>query len=290
MGDEILALNWVNFYDYKVSNMCFCLYNHPNLEHSTKALGQKMHLAKLPSSKGNKQNTSSLTNDKKTEPYDNIALCAEVINRALCSNDITSTHHAVGAPMLLLFLLEIDQDMVMSDELKQTKFNLIVSNPFTTYGPPKNWPIYEIKSDYQISEMPALAPLYTVPNHNEWMNAIRGTMSLAVHVCSLHSEMEQQAIIQNEILKLLSKSDNIEIDLICKQNWIKRNGTFEPELTEWVSRIPPVEKICNDNKQPVYANRLFVRPIVFRKDSFPVSNKTELVTKKKYKEKPYYYF
>uniref|UniRef100_A0A915HJ81 Uncharacterized protein n=1 Tax=Romanomermis culicivorax TaxID=13658 RepID=A0A915HJ81_ROMCU len=55
----------------------FCLCNHANVEHSTKALGQKMHLAKLPSIKGSKQNTSSMTDDKKTEPYDNIALCAE---------------------------------------------------------------------------------------------------------------------------------------------------------------------------------------------------------------------
>uniref|UniRef100_A0A915K9V1 Uncharacterized protein n=1 Tax=Romanomermis culicivorax TaxID=13658 RepID=A0A915K9V1_ROMCU len=56
----------------------FCLCNHANVEHSTKALGQKMHPAKLPSIKGSKQNTSSVTDDKKTEPYDNVALCAEM--------------------------------------------------------------------------------------------------------------------------------------------------------------------------------------------------------------------
>uniref|UniRef100_A0A915JCK7 Uncharacterized protein n=1 Tax=Romanomermis culicivorax TaxID=13658 RepID=A0A915JCK7_ROMCU len=132
MRDEILALNQVIFYDYKVSNMCFCLYNHANVEHSTKALGQKMHPAKLLLIKGSKQNLLSMTDDEKTEPYDNVILCAEVIDRALCSNDVTSINHATGALMPLLFLSEIDQSMVMSDELKQMNFSLVVTDPFTT--------------------------------------------------------------------------------------------------------------------------------------------------------------
>uniref|UniRef100_A0A915KIW3 Uncharacterized protein n=1 Tax=Romanomermis culicivorax TaxID=13658 RepID=A0A915KIW3_ROMCU len=33
-----------------------------------------------------------------------------------------------------------------------------------------------------------------------------------------------------------------------------------------------------------------MRPIVFQNDSFPVSSETDLVSKKKYKENPYYYF
>uniref|UniRef100_A0A915JJH3 Uncharacterized protein n=1 Tax=Romanomermis culicivorax TaxID=13658 RepID=A0A915JJH3_ROMCU len=147
-----------------------------------------------------------------------------------------------------------------------------------------------MKSHHQISETPALTQLYLVPNRNEWINAIRGTMPLAIHVCSPHSEMELRAIIKNEIRKLLSKSDNIEIDLICEQNWIKRDSTFELELTEWVSRIPIVKKICNDNKGLVYVNRYFMRLIIFGNDSFPVSSETDLVTKKKYKENSYYYF
>uniref|UniRef100_A0A915KZC3 Uncharacterized protein n=1 Tax=Romanomermis culicivorax TaxID=13658 RepID=A0A915KZC3_ROMCU len=86
------------------------------------------------------------------------------------------------------------------------------------------------------------------------MNAIRGAMPLAVHICSRHSEMELCAIIKNKIPKLLSKSNNMEIDLICQQNWIKRDGTFKLELTEWVSPIPVVQNNCNNNKQLVYGN------------------------------------
>uniref|UniRef100_A0A915HU57 Uncharacterized protein n=1 Tax=Romanomermis culicivorax TaxID=13658 RepID=A0A915HU57_ROMCU len=111
--------------------------------------------------------------------------------------------------------------MVMSDELRPTNFNLIITNPFTTYGPPETWPIYDIKSEHHIPEMPVLAPLYTIPNHNEWMNAICGMMPLAIHVGAPNSEVELRAIIRNGILKLLAQSDNIEIDLIWEQNWIK---------------------------------------------------------------------
>uniref|UniRef100_A0A915I8H7 Uncharacterized protein n=1 Tax=Romanomermis culicivorax TaxID=13658 RepID=A0A915I8H7_ROMCU len=71
-----------------------------------------MHPLKLPSIKGSKQNTSSLTEDGKIELYDDAAICARVIDRALGSNDITSIHHAVGSLMSLLFLYEIDQNMV----------------------------------------------------------------------------------------------------------------------------------------------------------------------------------
>uniref|UniRef100_A0A915K270 Uncharacterized protein n=1 Tax=Romanomermis culicivorax TaxID=13658 RepID=A0A915K270_ROMCU len=91
-----------------------------------------MHPSKLPSIKGSKQNTSSLTDDGKLEPYDNANICAEVIDRALRPKDIISIHHAVGAPMLLLFLSRIDQNMVMSDKMKQTNFNLVVNNLFST--------------------------------------------------------------------------------------------------------------------------------------------------------------
>uniref|UniRef100_A0A915HKT7 Uncharacterized protein n=1 Tax=Romanomermis culicivorax TaxID=13658 RepID=A0A915HKT7_ROMCU len=142
----------------------------------------------------------------------------------------------------------MDQNMVMRDEMKQTNFNLVVNNPFSTYPSPKTWPIYNMKSNHQISEMPALVGLYLVPNHNEWMNPVRATMPIAVHVCSLHSEMELQALIKNKIPKLLSKSNNIGIDLIPEQNWIKCHGTFELELIKWVIRIPVVEKLCRNNK------------------------------------------
>uniref|UniRef100_A0A915K041 Uncharacterized protein n=1 Tax=Romanomermis culicivorax TaxID=13658 RepID=A0A915K041_ROMCU len=122
------------------------------------------------------------------------------------------------------------------------------------------------------------------------MNAIRGTMPLVVHVCSPHSQTELRGIIKNEVLKLLSKSESLDINLICKQNWIKCDGTFELELVEWSSHIPIVQKTRSDNKRSVYENRYFMQPIVFRNDSFPISNETNLVTKKKYKENPYYYF
>uniref|UniRef100_A0A915J2K8 Uncharacterized protein n=1 Tax=Romanomermis culicivorax TaxID=13658 RepID=A0A915J2K8_ROMCU len=127
--------------DEQVPNLRYCLYNHPNVEHTTKPLGQKMHPSKLPSIKGSKQNKSSLTDDGKLEPYDNANICTEVIDRALRSNDIPSIHHTVGAPMSLLFLFKIDQNMVMSDEMKQTNFNLVMNDPFSTYGPPETWPI-----------------------------------------------------------------------------------------------------------------------------------------------------
>uniref|UniRef100_A0A915JWX8 Uncharacterized protein n=1 Tax=Romanomermis culicivorax TaxID=13658 RepID=A0A915JWX8_ROMCU len=128
--------------------MRYCLYNYVNVEHTTKLLGQKMHPSKLPSIKGSKQNTSSLTDDGKIKPYDDAAICAGVIDRAVRSNDITSIHHAVRAPMSLLFLSKIDQNMVMSDKVKQTNFCLVVNNPFSTYSPPETWPIYknEIRS------------------------------------------------------------------------------------------------------------------------------------------------
>uniref|UniRef100_A0A915IRL3 Uncharacterized protein n=1 Tax=Romanomermis culicivorax TaxID=13658 RepID=A0A915IRL3_ROMCU len=60
-------------------------------------------------------------------------------------------------------------------------FNLIVNDPFSTYGPPETWPIYEMKFDHQIAKMPALMPLYSLPNHHQWMNAVRGTMPLVAH-------------------------------------------------------------------------------------------------------------
>uniref|UniRef100_A0A915I7Q6 Uncharacterized protein n=1 Tax=Romanomermis culicivorax TaxID=13658 RepID=A0A915I7Q6_ROMCU len=131
-----------------------------------------MHPSKLPSIKGSKQNMSSLTDDGKVEPYDDAPVCARVIDRALRTNDITSIYHAVRAPMSLLFLSEIDQNMVMSDEVKRMNFNLVVNDLFTTYGPPETWPIYEIKFYHQIAETPALTPLYSLPNHHKWMNAV----------------------------------------------------------------------------------------------------------------------
>uniref|UniRef100_A0A915IZ01 Uncharacterized protein n=1 Tax=Romanomermis culicivorax TaxID=13658 RepID=A0A915IZ01_ROMCU len=84
----------------------------------------------------------------------------------------------------------------------------VVNDPFMIYGPPETLLIYDMKSD-QILKTPALAPPYLVPNHKEWMNAV------------------------SEIPKLLSNGDNIKIDLMCEQDWIKRQGTFELELTEW---------------------------------------------------------
>uniref|UniRef100_A0A915IGW6 Uncharacterized protein n=1 Tax=Romanomermis culicivorax TaxID=13658 RepID=A0A915IGW6_ROMCU len=111
-----------------------------------------------------------------------------------------------------------------------------------------------MKFDHQITETPALTQLYSISNHNEWMNALRGTMLLVVHVCSPHSKTELRAIIKNEIPKLLSKSDSLDINLICEQNWIKRDSTFELELVEWASCIPIVEKTRSDNKRLVYAN------------------------------------
>uniref|UniRef100_A0A915LBC8 NurA domain-containing protein n=1 Tax=Romanomermis culicivorax TaxID=13658 RepID=A0A915LBC8_ROMCU len=105
-------------------------------------------------------------------------------------------------------------------------------DPFTTYGPPQTFPIYEMKFDHQITKMPALMPLYLLPNHQEWMNAVRGTMPLVAHLCSPHSQKELRAIIKNEIRKLMSKSESIDIDLICEQNWVKRDGTLELELIE----------------------------------------------------------
>uniref|UniRef100_A0A915KW96 Uncharacterized protein n=1 Tax=Romanomermis culicivorax TaxID=13658 RepID=A0A915KW96_ROMCU len=148
MHDKILVLNRIIFYDYKVPNMRYCLYNYANVEHTTKLLGQKMHPSKLPSIKGSKQNTSSLT-DGKLEPYDDAHMCAQVIDRALRSNNIISIHHAV----------------------------------------------------------------------------------------------------KNKIRKLLSKSDSLDIDLICQQNWIKCDGTLELELIKWASRIHIIEKNRSDNKQ-----------------------------------------
>uniref|UniRef100_A0A915LCN0 Uncharacterized protein n=1 Tax=Romanomermis culicivorax TaxID=13658 RepID=A0A915LCN0_ROMCU len=71
--------------------------------------------------------------------------------------------------------------MVTSDEAKQINFNLVVNDPFTTYGPPETWPIYKIKCNHQIPEKPALTLPYTLPNHHQWMNAVRGTMPLVAH-------------------------------------------------------------------------------------------------------------
>uniref|UniRef100_A0A915KXJ5 Uncharacterized protein n=1 Tax=Romanomermis culicivorax TaxID=13658 RepID=A0A915KXJ5_ROMCU len=231
MRDKILALNQI-IYDYAVPNMHSCLYNHANVEHFTKVLGQKLHPAKLLMIKGSKHNTSLMTDEEKIEPYDNLNLCAEVIDRALCSNNIPSIHHKVSALMSVLFLSDIDRNMVMNDELKQTNLNLIVNDPFTIYGPPETWLIYNIKSDHHISETPVLALLCSIPKHNEWMNAVRRTMPIAVHVDAPHSETELCAIIPNEIPRLLVKSKDIEINLICEQNWIKCDRTFEKELTQ----------------------------------------------------------
>uniref|UniRef100_A0A915IM00 Uncharacterized protein n=1 Tax=Romanomermis culicivorax TaxID=13658 RepID=A0A915IM00_ROMCU len=83
-------------------------------------------------------------------------------------------------------------------------------------------------------------------------------MPLVAHVCSPHSETELQAIIKNEIPKLMSKSDSIDIHLICEQNWVKRDGTFEFELIEWANPLPYNKKNCCDNKRPIYANPYFM--------------------------------
>uniref|UniRef100_A0A915K6G9 Uncharacterized protein n=1 Tax=Romanomermis culicivorax TaxID=13658 RepID=A0A915K6G9_ROMCU len=115
-----------------------------------------------------------------------------------------------------------------------------------------------MKSDYQIAETLALTPLYSLPNHHKWMNAVRGTRPLVAYVCSPHSETELRAIIKNEIPKLMWKSDSIDIDLICQQNWVKRDGTFELELIESANRLPYNEKNRSDSKRPVYANRYFM--------------------------------
>uniref|UniRef100_A0A915JMR9 Uncharacterized protein n=1 Tax=Romanomermis culicivorax TaxID=13658 RepID=A0A915JMR9_ROMCU len=96
--------------------------------------------------------------------------------------------------------------------------------------------------------MPALTPLYSLPNHHEWMNAVRGTMPLVAHICSPHSEVELRAIIKKEIPKLMSKSDSIDIDFICEQNWVKSDGTFELELIKWANHLPFKEKNRSDNK------------------------------------------
>uniref|UniRef100_A0A915KNA6 Uncharacterized protein n=1 Tax=Romanomermis culicivorax TaxID=13658 RepID=A0A915KNA6_ROMCU len=194
-----------------------------------------MHPPKLPTRKGGKQNTSLMTQEEKTKQYDNVALCAEVIDRALCSNNITSIHHTVGAQMSLLFLSEIDQNMVMSDELRLTNFNLTVNDLLTTYSSPETWGIYDIKSDHHISETPVLAPLHSTLNHNEWMNAVRGMMPFAIHIGAPHFETELCAIIHDKIRKLLGKSKNIGINLISEQNWIKRDGMFDQELIEGAS-------------------------------------------------------
>uniref|UniRef100_A0A915JBX9 Uncharacterized protein n=1 Tax=Romanomermis culicivorax TaxID=13658 RepID=A0A915JBX9_ROMCU len=53
------------------------------------------------------------------------------------------------------------------------------------------------------------------------------------HADSRSRLFTMQAIIKNEILKLLLKSNNIEINLICEQDWIKCDGMFELELIEW---------------------------------------------------------
>uniref|UniRef100_A0A915KZH5 Uncharacterized protein n=1 Tax=Romanomermis culicivorax TaxID=13658 RepID=A0A915KZH5_ROMCU len=62
--------------------MRYCLYNHVNVDHSTKSLGLKWHPSKLPTIKGSKQNTSSSTDNRKIEPYNDAAICARVIDRA----------------------------------------------------------------------------------------------------------------------------------------------------------------------------------------------------------------
>uniref|UniRef100_A0A915HPL6 Uncharacterized protein n=1 Tax=Romanomermis culicivorax TaxID=13658 RepID=A0A915HPL6_ROMCU len=64
---------------------------------------------------------SSRMNDDKTELYNDVILCAGVIDRALHSNDIPSIHHKLGALMLILFLSDIDQNTVTNDEFK-TRF------------------------------------------------------------------------------------------------------------------------------------------------------------------------
>uniref|UniRef100_A0A915L5P3 Uncharacterized protein n=1 Tax=Romanomermis culicivorax TaxID=13658 RepID=A0A915L5P3_ROMCU len=93
------------------------------------------------------------------------------------------------------------------------------------------------------------------------MNAVCGTMPLVTHVCSPHSETELRAIIKNEIPKLMSKSDSIDIDFICEQNWVKREGTFEFELIKWANCLPYNEKNRSNSKRPIYANRYFMGPI-----------------------------
>uniref|UniRef100_A0A915I0F8 Uncharacterized protein n=1 Tax=Romanomermis culicivorax TaxID=13658 RepID=A0A915I0F8_ROMCU len=132
MRDQILALNRAIFYDYTVLNMAVCLYNHANVEHSTNVLEQKLHLSKLPTIKGSKQNTSSIADDHKNEPYNNPKLCPEVIDRALCSNNISIIHQEIGAPMSILYMSGIGQNMVINDELKQAEFSLFVNDLFET--------------------------------------------------------------------------------------------------------------------------------------------------------------
>uniref|UniRef100_A0A915ICV8 Uncharacterized protein n=1 Tax=Romanomermis culicivorax TaxID=13658 RepID=A0A915ICV8_ROMCU len=68
-------------------------------------------------------------------------------------------------------------------------------------------------------------------------------MPLAIHVGVPHFKMELHAIIRNKIPKLLAKREDIEIDLICEQNWVKPDGTLDNKLIEWANQTQMTEKI-----------------------------------------------
>uniref|UniRef100_A0A915JBU2 Uncharacterized protein n=1 Tax=Romanomermis culicivorax TaxID=13658 RepID=A0A915JBU2_ROMCU len=104
--------------------------------------------------------------------------------------------------------------MVMSDEVKQTNFNLVVNNPFPTYGPSETWLVYEMMFDHQIAETLALTPLYSLPNHHEWMNVIRGTMPLVAHKrCDSTNDLRNVTIIAttNDLRNVVIHLRNIGI-------------------------------------------------------------------------------
>uniref|UniRef100_A0A915JHG1 Uncharacterized protein n=1 Tax=Romanomermis culicivorax TaxID=13658 RepID=A0A915JHG1_ROMCU len=60
--------------------------------------------------------------------------------------------------------------------LEPRDLDKLIEDPFSRYGPPETLRVYKMKFDHQIAETRALTPLYLVPNHNKWMNAIQLTM------------------------------------------------------------------------------------------------------------------
>uniref|UniRef100_A0A915KT80 Uncharacterized protein n=1 Tax=Romanomermis culicivorax TaxID=13658 RepID=A0A915KT80_ROMCU len=131
--------------------------------------------------------------------------------------------------------------MVMSDEMKQTNFNLVVNDPFSAYSPPKTWPIYEMKFDHQIAEMPALMPLYSVPNHNEWMNAIQGTMllNLSYSQYKLDSNREQDVREKAALVKTSSMRDISQME--DKDN--NNSKMIPPGIIPTRYRIPKKQEV-----------------------------------------------
>uniref|UniRef100_A0A915HRA2 SWIM-type domain-containing protein n=1 Tax=Romanomermis culicivorax TaxID=13658 RepID=A0A915HRA2_ROMCU len=152
---------------------------------------------------------SSIADDNKNEPYNNTKLCTKVIDRALNSNKIPIIHQQISAWMSIPYLSDMDQNMVVNDELKQTEFSLFINDLFKTYNE-----IREVEN--KIMQQCFSRSYSTLSCYNATSCTCRCTTFRNGIVC-YHSKRNSKTAHEK-------KSEDIEIDLTCEQKWVMQRN------------------------------------------------------------------